>query len=191
MPTADETVASFIAAPVTQDQQPGPPAVDSALQVPEPEPAEDATIAERAAAEAEQLRRRAIGAVDRAAAATAPVRDFMARQPTPGGVGILILVLLFLSFVLIPVSPQGRTRAMLLWAMLTGRTRLQGRRDMKAELQREAGTFSDNSGGGDGGGGGSSGFGTDSLNAEQSIPIGIADDEDEYDYSIEFDEDEL
>jgi hypothetical protein len=82
----------------------------------------DQTLRDQAEQQARLMRDRVTGAVDRVASVTNPARDFMARQPTPGGVGMLVFVLIFLSFALIPVSPQGRTRLMLLWSMLTGRT---------------------------------------------------------------------
>ena len=46
--------------------------------------------------------------------------------PTPGGIGLLLLVIFILLWALIPVDQQGYTRLQLLWFTLMGRTSLQG-----------------------------------------------------------------
>jgi hypothetical protein len=46
--------------------------------------------------------------------------------PTPGGIGLLLLVIFILLWALIPVDKEGYTRLQLLWFTVMGRTSLQG-----------------------------------------------------------------
>lgn len=69
-------------------------------------------------------------AVEIASAYANRATDWVSAQPTPGGIGLLVLVLIVLVWAMIPVNDAGATRLQLLWLTLTGRTRLRGRVDI-------------------------------------------------------------
>lgn len=48
--------------------------------------------------------------------------NWLASAPTPGGIGVLILALLFFLWAIVPVNAAGDTRLKLLWYTLIGRT---------------------------------------------------------------------
>lgn len=62
---------------------------------------------------------------------TARASDWVASRPTPGGIGAMLIAIFFFLWVLIPVNPQGYTRAYLLWLTLTGRTTLTGAKTLQ------------------------------------------------------------
>jgi hypothetical protein len=51
--------------------------------------------------------------------------NWLGSAPTPGGIGALLLALLFFLWVIVPVNEQGDTRLKLLWYTLIGRTRIK------------------------------------------------------------------
>ena len=59
------------------------------------------------------------------------VQEWMASWPTPGGIGLLLLIIFVMLWVLIPVDQQGYTRLQLLWFTVMGRTELQGSRNQQ------------------------------------------------------------
>jgi hypothetical protein len=58
---------------------------------------------------------------------TGMLADKVGAMSTVGGIGLLVAILIFLLFVLVPVNSQGDTRLKLLWYMLNGKAVLQGR----------------------------------------------------------------
>jgi hypothetical protein len=58
---------------------------------------------------------------------TGMLADKVGAMSTVGGIGLLVAILIFLLFVLVPVNAQGDTRLKLLWYMLNGKAVLQGR----------------------------------------------------------------
>lgn len=66
--------------------------------------------------------------VEQVAGATSRLNDWLVAQPTPGGVGALVFVLVVLVWAMVPSNEQGYTRLHLLWLTLTGRTQLKDRR---------------------------------------------------------------
>lgn len=48
--------------------------------------------------------------------------NWLSSAPTPGGIGMLLLALLFFLWVIVPVNAAGDTRMKLLWYTLIGRT---------------------------------------------------------------------
>lgn len=88
---------------------------------------------------AEQVRDNAINpALDKAGQA---VQRFSELQ-TIGGIGLLLFIIFFLLFIVIPVNDQGDTRIKLLWYMLNGRTELQGRQTIQQATATTATTAS-------------------------------------------------
>ena len=65
--------------------------------------------------------------IDNVNARVNPVKDWIARQPTPGGILALIAFIMFFVFAAIPVNQMGQTRLYLLWQTLLGRTHMQYR----------------------------------------------------------------
>jgi hypothetical protein len=57
------------------------------------------------------------------------IANWASSWPTPGGIGLLLIVLFILLWALIPVDDQGYTRMQLLWFTVMGRTQLQGSTD--------------------------------------------------------------
>ncbi len=55
-----------------------------------------------------------------------PTAQKIGSMPTPGGLGLLVAILLVLLWIVIPVNTQGDTRLKLLWYTLGGRTTLTG-----------------------------------------------------------------
>jgi hypothetical protein len=51
--------------------------------------------------------------------------NWLSNAPTPGGIGVLLLALIFFLWVIVPVNEQGDTRLKLLWYTLIGRTRFK------------------------------------------------------------------
>jgi hypothetical protein len=51
-----------------------------------------------------------------------PFVQWLGKQPTPGGVATVFIVLLFFLFAVIPVNANGDTRLKLIWLTLTGKT---------------------------------------------------------------------
>jgi multidrug efflux pump subunit AcrA (membrane-fusion protein) len=54
------------------------------------------------------------------------IASWASSWPTPGGIGLLLIVIFILLWALIPVDDQGYTRMQLLWFTVMGRTELQG-----------------------------------------------------------------
>lgn len=46
--------------------------------------------------------------------------DWLANRPTPGGIFLMIGVILFFLFAFVPMGPNGETRLFLIWRSLTG-----------------------------------------------------------------------
>ena len=63
--------------------------------------------------------------VDRTQKTVNPVRDWIASQPTPGGIALLLIFIAFMAMAAIPVNAQGQTRLYLLWQSLLGRTHMR------------------------------------------------------------------
>lgn len=61
------------------------------------------------------------------------VVDKIASLPTTGGVGLLLVILIFLLFVVVQVNAQGDTRLKQFWYMLNGRATLVGRVDVQKQ----------------------------------------------------------
>lgn len=55
---------------------------------------------------------------------TKPYLTWFSSLPTPGGILLLVLVLMFFLFAVTPVNKAGDTRLKLLWLTLTGKTQL-------------------------------------------------------------------
>lgn len=64
-----------------------------------------------------------------------PARDWLSALPTPGGIGMLLLALLFFMLVIIPVNANGDTRLKLLWKTITGQTYLADKIDNSSTKQ--------------------------------------------------------
>ncbi len=62
------------------------------------------------------------GFANKAGSAASAAHDQIAALPTPGGIGILVFVLIFFIWAIVPVSSSGQTRLQLLWLTLTGHT---------------------------------------------------------------------
>lgn len=58
--------------------------------------------------------------------AGAGIQRWASNLPTPGGIGILLLVIFIMMWAIIPVDKAGYTRMQLLWLTVTGRTHLHG-----------------------------------------------------------------
>lgn len=96
------------------------------------------------------------------AAQVGRLADWASGLQTPGGIGLLVGVLIFMVWVIVPINTQGRTRMQLLWGILTGQVEMQ-------PLDQTAG-------GGAGGDVGSTepgGQGIDFANARQFVPSTI------------------
>lgn len=85
--------------------------------------------AEQAEAEAEQARLEAEAnktalqqALDTPGGLARRTSNWLSSAPTPGGIGMLVLALLFFLWAIIPVNSAGDTRLKLLWYTLIGRT---------------------------------------------------------------------
>lgn len=50
--------------------------------------------------------------------------DWLATRPTPGGIGVMIAVIIFFLWAIVPVNAAGETRLYLLWGVLTGQKEL-------------------------------------------------------------------
>lgn len=86
--------------------------------------------AEQAEAEAEAAREQAEAnktalqqALDTPSGLARRTSNWIASAPTPGGIGVLILALMFFLWAIIPVNQSGDTRLKLLWYTLIGRTK--------------------------------------------------------------------
>jgi hypothetical protein len=84
---------------------------------------------ERVEAEAEAERERAEAnktalqqALDTPGGIARRTSNWIASAPTPGGIGVLVLALLFFLWAIVPVNAAGDTRLKLLWYTLIGRT---------------------------------------------------------------------
>ena len=53
-----------------------------------------------------------------------PIKDWIASQPTPGGIAALVVFILFFALAVIPVNSQGQTRLYLIWQTILGRTHM-------------------------------------------------------------------
>lgn len=85
---------------------------------------------------------------DIAGAFAARTQDRLATLPTPGGLTLLVVILLAFIWIAVPVNEQGHTRAYLLWLTLLGRTRLKRARDVGEEVKAGIGAEQDAAGGG-------------------------------------------
>lgn len=56
-----------------------------------------------------------------------PMKDWIASQPTAGGIAGVLILIAFIALVAIPVNAQGQTRAYLFWQSLVGRTHMKYR----------------------------------------------------------------
>jgi hypothetical protein len=61
---------------------------------------------------------------DAIAGAAAPAVNWLANQPTPGGVLTVFLILVFFLLAVTPVNKNGDSRLKLLWLTITGKTHL-------------------------------------------------------------------
>lgn len=53
-----------------------------------------------------------------------PFTQWLAKQPTPGGVATIFVILMFFLFAIVPVNERGDTRLKLIWFTLTSKTKL-------------------------------------------------------------------
>lgn len=67
------------------------------------------------------------GGADNVVSTVQPIADRISNLSTVGGIALLLVILTILLFVLVQVNAAGDTRLKLLWAMLNGQTKLQGR----------------------------------------------------------------
>lgn len=65
-------------------------------------------------------------AADSVSGIASGVTNWVGAWPTPGGIGLLLIVIFVLLWALIPVDKEGYTRLQLLWFTVMGRTQLQG-----------------------------------------------------------------
>jgi hypothetical protein len=128
MPTVDEEVLAALDAPVVVPDAPSTPDSEVAAGAADSRPnGEVPTVQEVAAATFTQFQNRVYQA-----------RDWAAQQPTPGGIGVLVFALIVLVFAVVPTSPDGKTRLGLLWASITGRAKLAGRKNVGQEYRAPA-----------------------------------------------------
>jgi hypothetical protein len=78
--------------------------------------------AEQARLEAEANKSALQQALDTPGGIARRTSNWIASAPTPGGIGVLVLALLFFLWAIIPVNAAGDTRLKLLWYTLIGRT---------------------------------------------------------------------
>jgi hypothetical protein len=138
------------------------PAPKETPPVGEPQPKAEPAPGEETSSQAARQQAKRVGdavqsVIDRAALPAGRAHDAIAAAPTPGGIGVLVIALLFFVWAIVPFN--GHTRLEWLWLTITGRSRLQGRRILREHVDITQGGWS---GGGDqgggGGGGGDSGF---------------------------------
>lgn len=60
--------------------------------------------------------------------------DRIASARTPGGIGLLLVMIFILLFTVVPVNPEGDTRFKQIWYALNGRASLQGREELTAGI---------------------------------------------------------
>lgn len=99
-----------------------------------------------------------------------PVKNWIASQPTPGGIMALLLFIGFFALAAIPVNQQGQTRLYLLWQTILNRTHMLYRENTAV------GANNPNYGGGAGGsfgGGGGVRSETDVYTPNGNTPIDI------------------
>lgn len=53
-------------------------------------------------------------------------KEWLANLPTPGSIALLLVVILFFIWAVVPVGQNGETRLQLLWLTLTGKTSIAG-----------------------------------------------------------------
>jgi len=167
------------------EQEAKPPEPEPVLQPEIVAKAEEtvSNTAERAKEQLSGLVDRATGVADATYGKVGDLHGKIADMPTPGGIGILLIILLIFIWAVIPVNKQGGvsyTRLGLLWLTLTGRTYLQGRKSITEGYTVFAGPL----GGGDGGGGGGSGFGLADA-SDQDDGLYIYPDDTGYGYDID------
>lgn len=75
---------------------------------------------------------------DTASSIATGISDWASSWPTPGGIGLLLVILFVLLWALIPVDDQGYTRLQLLWFTLMGRTQLQGSQNQQNAMNETA-----------------------------------------------------
>jgi hypothetical protein len=73
---------------------------------------------------AQQAALRANEAIAKVGEKAAPGINWVSHLPTPGGIAVLVIVLLFFLFAVTPVNTNGDTRLKLLWLTITGKTHL-------------------------------------------------------------------
>lgn len=78
--------------------------------------------AEQARIEAEANKTALQQALDTPGGIARRTSNWISSAPTPGGIGVLVLALLFFLWAIIPVNAAGDTRLKLLWYTLIGRT---------------------------------------------------------------------
>lgn len=88
--------------------------------------------AEKEAAEKKALKDKTIkevvtGGANTVVSTVQPLADRVSNLSTVGGIALLLVILAILLFVLVQVNAEGDTRLKLLWYMLNGKTKLEGR----------------------------------------------------------------
>lgn len=73
--------------------------------------------------------------IDQINAKVDPAKNWLASQPTPGGIAGLLIFIFFIALVAIPVNAQGQTRAYLFWQSLLGRTHMKYRENLSTGQQ--------------------------------------------------------
>lgn len=73
--------------------------------------------------------------IDQINAKVDPAKNWLASQPTPGGIAGLLIVICLIALVAIPVNAQGQTRAYLFWQSLVGRTHMKYREGLATGQQ--------------------------------------------------------
>jgi hypothetical protein len=90
---------------------------------------------EREAQQRRQARQQGIRATEIAmhsvSSGTQRLIDKVAAAPVPGGIGLLVAVIILLLFVVVQVNAEGDTRLKLLWYMLNGRASLIGSKSIE------------------------------------------------------------
>lgn len=67
------------------------------------------------------------GGANNVVGAVQPLADRVSNLSTVGGIALLLVILAILLFVIVQVNAKGDTRLKLLWYMLNGKTKLEGR----------------------------------------------------------------
>jgi hypothetical protein len=124
-------VREQIEAATPPEQAPDAETIQRFVSTPAPEPKQPDS---KPAAAARQALDTAQTIGDRVFSSVGSAQDRVSRRPTPGGIAVLVIVLLILVWAVIPVNTQNGvqyTRLGLLWLTLTGKTYIEGRRDVR------------------------------------------------------------